>query len=127
MAIGSHSSGITSDQSILSFRFADGSVGTIVYAAGGDGSLAKERFEAFGGGKALVMDDFLTTEFHENGRARRFKSGKRDKGFTQEMQQFCTEILDGGKSSMSFEEIEAVSRACILAARGVQTGEEYLF
>ena len=28
MAIGSHSSGITSDQSILSFRFADGSVGT---------------------------------------------------------------------------------------------------
>lgn len=125
MAIGSHSSGITSDQSVLTFRFADGSVGTIVYAAGGDGSLAKERFEALGCGKALVMDDFLTTEFHEGGRSRRFRSGKRDKGFAQEMQQFCREIMEGGEPSMSYEEIEAVSRACILAAQSVQTGEEY--
>ncbi len=126
MAIGSHSSGITSDQSILSFRFADGSVGTIVYAAGGDGSLAKERFEAFGGGKALVMDDFLTTDFHESGRSRRFKSGKRDKGFAQEMQSFCKEIIEGGVPSMSFEDIEAVSRACILAAQSLRSGEEYV-
>ncbi len=127
LAVGRHSSGITSDQSVLTFSFADGSVGTIVYAAGGDGSLAKERFEAFGGGKALVMDDFLVTQFHAKGRSRTFKSGKRDKGFTQEIQQFCREVLDGGAPSMPFEQIEAVSRASILAARSLQTGEDYRF
>jgi predicted dehydrogenase len=127
LAVGRHSSGVTSDHSVLTFGFADGSVGTIIYAAGGDGSLAKERFEAFGGGKALVMDDFLVTEFHDKGRSRSFKSGKRDKGFTQEIQAFCQEILAGGAASMPFAEVEAVSRASILAARSLQTGEVYQF
>ena len=125
VAIGSHPSGITSDQSVLTFGFADGSVGTLIYAAGGDGSLDKERFEAFGAGKALVMEDFLVTRFHENGRVRSFKSGKRDKGFTREMEQFCREVRQGGAPSMPWAEIEAVSRATILAARSLQTGESY--
>jgi predicted dehydrogenase len=124
-AIGRHSSGITDDQCILTFRFANGSVGTLIYAAGGDKALAKERFEAFGAGRALVMDDFLVTEFHEGGASRRFKTGKRDKGFAAEMAAFCSEVAQGGAPSMSFAEIRAVSRACILGARSLQTGEEY--
>jgi predicted dehydrogenase len=125
MSIGTHSSGITSDQCILTFTFADGSVGSIVYASGGDPALPKERFEAFGCGKALTMDDFLTTHFFENGGARRFKSGKRDKGFAAEMRSFCHEVMGGGPPSMSFVEIVAISRGCILADRSLQTGEDY--
>lgn len=124
-AIGTHSSGITEDQCVLTFTFGDGSVGTLIYAAGGDKSLAKERFEAFGAGKSLVMDDFLVTEFHENGTRKRFKSPKRDKGFAAEMRQFCREAGEGAAASMPLEDIVAVSRACILAARSLQTGEEY--
>jgi predicted dehydrogenase/threonine dehydrogenase-like Zn-dependent dehydrogenase len=124
-AIARHSSGITEDQCVLGFGFADGSVGTLVYAAGGDKALAKERFEAFGAGRSLVMDDFLVTDLYSGGTQRRFKPGKRDKGFAAEMQQFCREAGEGAAASMDFEDIVAVSRACILAVRSLQTGEEY--
>jgi predicted dehydrogenase/threonine dehydrogenase-like Zn-dependent dehydrogenase len=120
-----HSSSITDDQCVLTFRFRDGSVGTIVYAAGGDTALAKERFEALGAGKSLVMDDFRVTELFEHGRRRRFRSRGPDKGFAQEMSQFFREVAQGGPPSMPFEDIEAVSRACILAARSLASGEEY--
>ncbi len=127
LRIGGHSSGITGDQCSLTFGFADGSVGTILYAAGGDASLAKERFEAFGGGRALVMDDFLVSEFHRDGKVTRFKSGKRDKGFAGEMAAFCAEISGGGPPTMPFDGIAAVSRGSILAVRSLETGEEFRF
>ena len=125
VAISRHSTGITSDQCILTFGFADGSVGTLVYAAGGDAGLAKERFEAFGDGRALVLEDFLVTELYRGGRRQLFKSGKRDKGFAAEMAQFRREVVEGGAPSQSLERLEAVSRACILGARSLQTGDEY--
>ena len=79
-AIARHSSGITEDQCVLTFTFADGSVGTLIYAAGGDKALAKERFEAFGAGKSLVMDDFLVTEFYDGGARRRFRTEQARQG-----------------------------------------------
>lgn len=124
-AVGQHSSGIIDDHCVLELGFADGSIGSLVYAAGGDRALAKERFEAFGGGRAVVIDDYLVTELHAGGKVRRIKSGKRDKGFAAEMAAFCDEIAQGAPASMRFEEIEAVSRICLLAARSLQTGETY--
>jgi predicted dehydrogenase len=125
LAVGMHTSGITEDHSVLSFRFGDSSVGTIIYAAGGDRNLAKERFEAFGDGKSLVMDDFLVSEFYERGRRTQFKSAKRDKGFAAEMRQFREEVLHGGPPAMPYADIEAVSLACIMAARSLRTGDEF--
>ena len=123
--IGTHSSGITDDQSIFSFTFADGSVGAIIYVAGGDTALGKERFEAFGDGKSLVMDDFLVSEFYHQGKKSRFARRKPDKGFQEEMAQFAGSVMEGTPSLMSFEEIQSVTRACILAMKGLQTGETY--
>jgi len=124
-AIGRHSSGITEDQCVLTFGFGDGSIGTLIYAAGGDKAVPKERFEAFGAGRSVVLDDFLVTDLYAQGQRRRFKSPKRDKGFAAEMDQFRREVVEGAPSSMSFAEIEAVSLASILAARSLVTGESY--
>jgi predicted dehydrogenase/threonine dehydrogenase-like Zn-dependent dehydrogenase len=124
--VAKHSSGITDDHSILSFTFADGSVGTVIYAAGGDSALPKERFEVFGDGKSLVMDDFATTYFYENGKERRYRLGKRDKGFDNELTQFARAIMDAAAPPpMGYDEIRAVTRASILAAKSLQTGEVY--
>src|SRR6185437_1719555 len=41
-------------------RFADGSVGTILYSSLGDPSLPKEYLEAFANGRAVTLDDFNT-------------------------------------------------------------------
>lgn len=125
VSVARHSSGITSDQSILTLGFADGSIGTLIYAAGGDTSLSKERFEVFGEDRSLVLDDFLVTETYQGGRRQAFKSGKRDKGFAVEMTQFRREVAEGVEPVQSLARIEAISRASILGARSLQTGDEY--
>lgn len=124
-SIADHSSGISNDQSILSFTFEDGSVGTVVYAAGGDTALAKERFEAFGDGKSMVMDDFLRSDFYSKGKKTTYKSGKRDKGFQAEMDAFTGAASGKQPPAMLFDEIHAVSLAAILAEQSLRTGLLY--
>ncbi len=124
-SIARHATGITDDQSILSFGFACGSVGTVIYAAGGDTAVAKERLELFGDGRSVILDDFMTTEFYRSGRRTVFKSGKRDKGFDEEIRRFIRGVREGGAPAIPFGEIEAVTRACILAARSLRTGRTY--
>ena len=123
--IGGHTSGMADDQSLMSLTFNDGSIGTVVYTAGGDTSLAKERFEAFGDGKAVTMDDFAVTEFYAQGKKTTYKTSVRDKGFEQEMRRFTESVVRGAEPAMRFEEIYAVTRACLLAAGGLKTGAVY--
>jgi len=123
--IGRHDSGIVDDQCILSFTFGNGSIGTVVYAAGGEPLLAKERFEVFGDGKSLVMDDFMLSEFYADGKKTTFKSGRQDKGFRAEMTRWVQSVVRGEAPAMSFGEIQAVTRASILAVRSLRTGQVY--
>ena len=123
--IGSHTSGIADDQSTISLTFNDGSIGTLVYAAGGDTGLAKERFEAFGDGKSVTLDDFAVTEFYAYGKKTRYKTSVRDKGFEQEMHRFIESVARGTEPGIRFDEIYAVTRACLLAASGLKTGTVY--
>jgi len=121
-AIARHGSGIVQDQAILSLKFSEGSVGTVVYAAGGDTTLAKERCEAFGDGKSIVMDDFARSEFFARGRRTVFKTGRRDKGFAPQMAAFCRSLLEGDAPGMEFDGILSVTRACLRAVESMADG-----
>ena len=121
-AIAEHGSGIVADQAILSLTFSDGSVGTVIYAAGGDTALAKERCEVFGDGKSIVMDDFARSEFYTRGRRTVFKTGSRDKGFEAQMKAFCASLLDGEADGMAFDGILSVTRACLAAVESMADG-----
>jgi len=123
--IGHHSSGTTSDQSILTLKFSDGSLGTVIYAAGGDTSLSKERCEIFGDGKSVVMDDFILSEFYAAGKRTTFKTRNRDKGFQTEMQQFRDTVINGGAPTIAFEDMYVATLASILAVKSLSTGESY--
>jgi len=123
--IAGHTSGIPEDQSILSMTFKDGSIGTLIYTAGGDARLPKERFEAFGDDKAVTLDDFSVTELYAGGKRTRYKTSVRDKGFKDEMQRFVETIIGGGRPPMSFEEIRTVTRTCLLAVAAQKTGTVY--
>lgn len=125
-SIQSHSSGITSDHTVISLSFADGSIGTVIYAAGGDAALPKERCELFADGKSAVMDDFLVSEFYAGGKKSTFRTRGRDKGFSEEMKRFCTGIMSG-VPAMPFDDIVAVTRACLLAVESQKTGKVYEF
>lgn len=119
------SSDITDDQCVLSLAFKDGTIGIFFYTVCGDTTLPKESFEAHGDGKSLTMTDFMTSEFYAHGRKIRFKSGKCDKGFSQELAQFVEVIAHGGPPLNRFAEIYAVTRACLFAVEGLRFGAVY--
>jgi predicted dehydrogenase/threonine dehydrogenase-like Zn-dependent dehydrogenase len=56
--------GVDADNASVSVAFADGSLGTLHYVSQGHPGLAKERIEIFGGGQALVLEDFRTLEVY---------------------------------------------------------------
>lgn len=123
--IGDHTSGIQDDQCVLTLSFSDGSLGTIVYSAGGDTSLAKERVEIFGDDKSLTMEDFMLTQCFENGKMSSFKTTNQDKGFQQEMDAFVSLLTQGAWPSISFPEIVATTQACLLGVQSLRTGHPY--
>ncbi len=123
--IGRHSSGITDDQCSIDLTFGDGSIGTIVYTAEGNTGLSKERFEAHADGKSLTMDDFMETQMYAGSRKQVFKTAKREKGFPEELSQFVRAVEQGLSPVIPFEGIEAVTRACLLAVRSLQSGSAY--
>jgi len=123
--VGRHSSGITDDQCSIVLSFGDGSIGTIVYTAEGNADLPKEYFEAHADGTSLTMQDFIETHVYEGSRRRSMKTSMRDKGFADEMARFVQAVETGGPPPIPFEQIEAVTRACLLAVRSLQTGATY--
>ena len=48
----------TRDSASISLRFADGSLGTILYLANGSKAFPKERLEVFAAGRVLQLDNF---------------------------------------------------------------------
>ena len=123
--IATHTSGISDDQCILSIGFQDGSIGTVIYAAGGDTRVRKERLEIFGDTRSLIMDDFMTSELYSRGKKHVFRSSKQNKGFSEEVGQFVSSVASGSEPPLPFQEIEAVTRTCLLAVQSLRTGESY--
>ena len=124
VSIARHDSGVTGDQALVTLEFADGSVGTLSYAAGGDRGLQKERFEAFGDGRAVVLDDFRLTEKWSGGRRTLLRTRKQDKGFAAEVAAFCDSIVRSAPLP-DLAEIAAVSWASCLAERSLASRERY--
>jgi predicted dehydrogenase len=115
---------ITSDDVMVTLTFADGSLGTIVYASGGDRALPKERLEVFGGGRAGVIDDFRTAELHVGGRTRRFggRLPTQDKGHAAELEAFLEAVRGGGRSPVEPEGAAHVTRVTFAARESARTG-----
>ena len=89
----------------VSMRFADGSVGSVDYFNVADPSLGKEYFEAFGGGKNLIVEDF------------------RDKGQPEEVRRFVDAVKSGSPMPIPLEEIIASTQATFAILRSLQTGQ----
>lgn len=115
-----HDTGITSDKAVITIRFTDGSIGTLIYCGDGDKSLAKERFEAFADGKSAVLDDFTRTEMYSGGRRSLFKTKRVDKGFNQEIQAFMSAIA-GEPAPLIYEQARATTFATLEAMRSMSS------
>ncbi|HBC47236.1 MAG TPA: oxidoreductase [candidate division Zixibacteria bacterium] len=104
-------------------RFADGSVGTINYVASGNKAASKEYLEIFGGGMAIMLDDFKTLSIiNEGGRATHFKDSQ-DKGHRKMLETFSEHLLRGKGSPIPFAEIVDSTEATFEILDSLATGE----
>ncbi|MCK4426897.1 MAG: Gfo/Idh/MocA family oxidoreductase, partial [candidate division Zixibacteria bacterium] len=79
---------LTHDNLVVSLKFKDGSVGSIIYTSSGDTSYSKERIEIFGKNSVGVIDNFQRTIVVTNGKELRFKHSGSGKGHKEELQAF---------------------------------------
>lgn len=98
--------GPVDDEVVLTLTFADGSVGTVIYAAGGDKAFSKERIEVIGDGRVATMEDFRHLELVQDGKkTRRHERLRPNKGHRNEWEALVAVMRTGGATPISFAEI----------------------
>jgi len=85
---GNNLTAVNNDNVAISFKLADGSVGTIIYSASGDKAYSREMLEVFFDGQTIVSRDFRVSEFHKNGKQTAFKTSSQEMGYVQELENF---------------------------------------
>jgi predicted dehydrogenase/threonine dehydrogenase-like Zn-dependent dehydrogenase len=116
------SAGAGDDQAVILAHFANGSVASIGYFAGGDKAFPKERLEVFGGGRVAVLDDFKVVTLTTGGRTRTHKLRRGDKGHAAELAAFVAAVRAGGPPPIPYCDLLNVSRAGLAAVESLQTG-----
>jgi predicted dehydrogenase len=102
----------------IGLEFADGSVATILYTAGGSAHLTKEYVEVHAGGRSAVLDDFRTLRLLDDRGVTEVK-GDGDKGHRAQLQAFRRRIESGARDELDPLDTSAATLAAVEAA---QTG-----
>ncbi|MGB8146284.1 MAG: Gfo/Idh/MocA family oxidoreductase, partial [Chromatiaceae bacterium] len=106
----------TRDSVSINLRFADGSLGTILYLANGSKAFPKERLEVFAAGGVLQLDNFRRlTGFGWPG-FKKLNLWRQDKGQQACAAAFVQALRSGGPAPIPLEEILEVSRVTIEVA-----------
>jgi predicted dehydrogenase len=109
----------TRDSVSISLRFADGSLGTILYLANGSKAFPKERLEVFAAGRVLQLDNFRRlTGFGWPG-FKKLNLWRQDKGQQACAAAFVQALRSGGPAPIPLAEILEVSRVTIEVAEAV--------
>lgn len=113
------------DNVIMTYRFADGSLGTVTYVANGDKSFAKEQVTVFSSGRVAVLDDFRILEMVRDGKRQVLRSALRqDKGHQAGWTAFIRAIELGGEPPIAYSQLLSVTRATFKAVESLRSDTE---
>lgn len=100
---------LRNDNFCATIRYADGSLGNLVYTAlGPKTGLPKERLEVFCDGEAYVLDDYRSLIRASDNQAL-WQDDTVDKGHFEELSRFGKAIADGDCAPIPFEELMETS------------------
>ncbi len=91
-------------------RFADGSIGTLLYEANGDPAMPKEYCEAACGGASAAMENFTSVTFFTQGKRRREKYDG-GKGHDEEVAHFVGILTGKEQPALTLASLEATTLA----------------
>ncbi len=111
------------DNVSITTRFADGSVGTLIYTSMGDARLEKEVLEVFSEGKVALLDDYRALRLLGGGSEKKSKSANQDKGFDREIREFLEAVHSGDVMPIPFEESVGTTRITLAALESLRSGE----
>ena len=109
------------DNVTITLRFANGSVGSILYVAEGSGRVPKERLEGFSGGRTAILDDYRELELFEPAGNQKKSERTQDKGHQDEIAAFIRGA-ERGEFPVPIEEVANVSLATIAAVESLRSG-----
>ena len=118
-AMGPNTNQNTDNASIL-LRYVNGSQGVINYFSNGSKSYSKERIEIYNQNKTMVIDNFRKSTYYGY-KSSGFKSTQ-DKGHKEQFKRFNNNLINGGPSIISFDEIYNTSSAAIAAVESLNSG-----
>ena len=114
------------DNVTINLKFADGSIGTIIYTSAGDSSMPKEYCEIFSEGKSAIMDNFSSISLFRAGKIKQMKFDG-EKGIKNEIKQTMQSIQNGTQMPIKPDEIFATTRATFFAIDSIKTGKAIKF
>jgi len=115
------------ENAAITIRFADGSIGTIVYVSQGASSFSKERLEVFGGEATGVIEDFRRLELVRSGRRKTHRNWLgQDKGHKAEWIAFIEAIRQGSPTPVPFEDYLLTTLCTFQAVESLRTGQPQL-
>jgi len=106
----------SSDTASITLRFADGSIGTVLYLATGHKSFPKERLEVFVGGRVLQLDNFRRLRGFGWPRFSTMNLWRQDKGQKRCAAAFVQAVREGGPAPIPFDELIEVSAVTLAVA-----------
>jgi polar amino acid transport system substrate-binding protein len=122
-AIGSRNAQVRNADSVsITVRFSDGSVGTLLYLANGDGAISKEYLEVHGGGRSAIMDNFRQVTL-ARGRKTKVEKFDGDKGHAEEVQQTLAAMKNHTAMPISFQSLYDTTLVTLAAMESLATGE----
>lgn len=121
-AIGAQNSQVKNADSVsITVRFADGSVGTLMYLANGDPSVAKEYFEVFGGNRTAIMENFSRVVLSRDRKRKELKFDG-DKGHASEVALTLDAMKSGGPMPIAFQSLVDTTIVTLAAMESLATG-----
>jgi len=111
-----------SDNFSLRITFADGSVGTVNYAADAPTGPGKERFEVSAPGSYGLIDDFRRGAIWRGARRQSLGGRHQDKGFASHFE-LIRKVLCGQAEAPSPATFYVSTLATLAAARSLETGQ----
>lgn len=122
-SIGSDNTQVRNADSVsITVRFDDGSVGTLVYLANGDGSIPKEYFEVHGGGRSAVMNNFKSVRLAVGNKSseKRFNGAK---GHAEEVAATIEAMKTGEPMPISFQSLVDTTNVTFAAMESLASGD----
>jgi predicted dehydrogenase len=102
-------------------NMADGSIASIVYAATGDESVAKERIEIFCDNSLATIDNFKSGSFSRHRKTTKLGGGAQDKGHAAEIAAFLDAVRGRAAALIELESLIATTLATFAAVESART------